>query len=54
MTALEVLSGIGVGAEVVVGRRVLEAILATEHTNLAWAVSGRALLCSPLSRRSSA
>ena len=32
MTALEVLSGIGVAAEVVVGRRVLEAILATQHT----------------------
>jgi ATP-binding cassette, subfamily B, bacterial len=31
MTALEVLSGIGVAAEVVVGRRVLEAILATQH-----------------------
>ncbi len=33
MTALEVLSGIGVAAEVVVGRRVLEAILATQHTS---------------------
>src|SRR5262249_24736792 len=32
MTALEVLSGVGVAAEVVVGRRVLEAILATQHT----------------------
>jgi ATP-binding cassette, subfamily B, bacterial len=31
MTALEVVSGIGVAAEVVVGRRVLEAILATQH-----------------------
>ena len=31
MIALEVLSGIGVAAEVVVGRRVLEAILATQH-----------------------
>ena len=33
MTALEVVSGIGVAAEVVVGRRVLEAILATQHTS---------------------
>ena len=33
MAALEVLSGVGVAAEVVVGRRVLEAILATQHTN---------------------
>jgi ATP-binding cassette, subfamily B, bacterial len=33
MTALEVLSGIGVAAEVVVGRRVLEAILATQHAS---------------------
>src|SRR5215470_9342125 len=32
MTALEMVSGIGVAAEVVVGRRVLEAILATRHT----------------------
>jgi hypothetical protein len=32
MTALELLSGIGVPAEVVVGRRVLEAILATQDT----------------------
>jgi ATP-binding cassette, subfamily B, bacterial len=31
MTALEVLSGIGVAAEVVVGRRVLQAILGTQH-----------------------
>jgi ATP-binding cassette, subfamily B, bacterial len=34
MTALEVVSGIGVAAEVVVGRRVLEAILAVQHTKL--------------------
>jgi ATP-binding cassette, subfamily B, bacterial len=34
MTSLEVLSGIGVAAEVVVGRRVLEAILATQHASL--------------------
>jgi hypothetical protein len=33
MTALEVLSGIGVAAEVVVGRRVLEAILVTQHSS---------------------
>jgi ATP-binding cassette, subfamily B, bacterial len=33
MTALEVLSGIGVAAEVVVGRQVLEAILATQHAS---------------------
>jgi ATP-binding cassette subfamily B protein len=33
MTALELLSGIGVAAEVLVGRRVLEAILATQHTS---------------------
>ena len=32
MTALEALSGIGVAAEVIVGRRVLEAILDTQHT----------------------
>jgi hypothetical protein len=31
MAVLELLSGIGVAAEVVVGRRVLEAILATQH-----------------------
>jgi hypothetical protein len=31
MAVLEVLSGVGVAAEVVVGRRVLEAILATQH-----------------------
>jgi ATP-binding cassette subfamily B protein len=31
MAVLEVLSGIGVGAEVVVGRRVLEALLTTQH-----------------------
>jgi ATP-binding cassette, subfamily B, bacterial len=34
MTALEVVSGIGIAAEVVVGRRVLEAILAAQHTKL--------------------
>jgi ATP-binding cassette, subfamily B, bacterial len=33
MTALELLSGIGVAAEVVVGRRVLDAILATQHAS---------------------
>ena len=33
MTALEVVSGIGVAAEVVVGRRALEAILATQHSS---------------------
>src|SRR5215469_8157108 len=33
MTALELMSGIGVAAEVVVGRRVLQAILATQHTS---------------------
>jgi ATP-binding cassette, subfamily B, bacterial len=33
MTGLEVLTGIGVAAEVVVGRRVLEAILATQHAS---------------------
>src|SRR5262249_23480403 len=33
MTALEVLSGLGVAAEVVVGRGVLEAILATQHAS---------------------
>ncbi|HSR86011.1 MAG TPA: ABC transporter ATP-binding protein [Streptosporangiaceae bacterium] len=33
MTALEVLSGIGVAAELVVGRRVLGAILAAQHTS---------------------
>src|SRR5919204_3419452 len=32
MAVLEVLSGVGVGAEVVVGRRVLEALLTTQHT----------------------
>jgi ABC-type multidrug transport system fused ATPase/permease subunit len=34
MTALEVVSGIGVAAEVVVGRRVLEAIMAVQHTSV--------------------
>ncbi|MFY9930647.1 MAG: hypothetical protein WAK82_21860, partial [Streptosporangiaceae bacterium] len=33
ITALEVLSGVGVAAEVIVGRRVLEALLATQHTS---------------------
>jgi ATP-binding cassette, subfamily B, bacterial len=33
MTLLEVLSGVGVAAEVVVGRRVLEAILVTQRTS---------------------
>jgi ATP-binding cassette, subfamily B, bacterial len=32
MAVLELLSGIGVGAEVIVGRRVLEALLSTQHT----------------------
>ena len=48
MTALEVLSGVGVAAEVVVGRRVLEAILATQHTGagLASVWPGFALLAA--------
>ncbi|MGO8889446.1 MAG: ABC transporter ATP-binding protein [Streptosporangiaceae bacterium] len=33
MAVLELLSGIGVAAEVVVGRRVLEAVLVTQHTS---------------------
>jgi len=33
MAVLELLSGIGVAAEVVVGRRVLEAVLGTQHTS---------------------
>jgi ATP-binding cassette, subfamily B, bacterial len=33
MTALEVLSGVGVAAEVIVGQRVLEAVLTTQHTS---------------------
>ncbi len=33
MAALELLSGIGVAAEVVVGRRVLEAVLVTQHAS---------------------
>ena len=32
MTVLEVLSGIGVALEVLVGQRVLEAVLSTQHT----------------------
>jgi len=33
MAVLELLSGVGVAVEVVVGRRVLEAILVTQHTS---------------------
>ena len=42
MTVLEVLSGIGVALEVLVGQRVLEAVLSTQHTTAAPASSGLA------------
>jgi len=42
MAALELLSGIGVAAEVVVGRRVLEALLATQHASAGLANTGLA------------
>jgi hypothetical protein len=37
MAVLEVLSGVGLAAEVVVGRRVLQAIMLTQHTSAAQA-----------------
>jgi ATP-binding cassette subfamily B protein len=40
MAVLEVLSGIGVAVEVLVGRRVLEAVLSTQHTTAGLARSG--------------
>ena len=40
MAALEVVSGIGVAVEVLVGRRVLEVVLATQHTSAGLASSG--------------
>jgi ATP-binding cassette, subfamily B, bacterial len=42
MTVLEVLSGIGVALEVLVGQRVLEAVLSTQHTTAGPASSGLA------------
>ena len=42
MAALELLSGIGVAAEVVVGRHVLEALLATQHASAGLASAGLA------------
>ena len=33
MAVLELLSGIGIAAEVVVGRRVLQAVMVTQHTS---------------------
>src|SRR5580693_2739411 len=40
MAVLEVLSGVGVAAEVVVGRRVLEAILLSQHSSAASGLAG--------------
>ncbi len=40
MTVLEVISGIGVAAEVVVGRRVLEALLLSQHSSASAGLAG--------------